>query len=139
MEPIVTTRSDIPTIDTSSPGDDGRNPCKRRAAVLAVTGTYASGLRRWFDGIRRHYRKRMTGRGNIRARIRAEKNLRESEARYWELFENASDLVYTLDLNGHITSINRASEHMLGYARTELIEVTVRRHCDHCFPRWNRS
>ncbi len=125
MEPIVTTRSDIPTIDTSSPGDDGRNPCKRRAAVLAVTGTYASGLRRWFDGIRRHYRKRMTGRGNIRARIRAEKNLRESEARYWELFENASDLVYTLDLNGHITSINRASEHMLGYARTELIGMRL--------------
>ena len=27
---------------------------------------------------------------------------RQAEAHYWELFENASDLVYTIDMRGHL-------------------------------------
>jgi PAS domain S-box-containing protein len=44
---------------------------------------------------------------DISARREAEENLRASEERYRELFENASDLVYTFDLNLQITSLNR--------------------------------
>ena len=44
-----------------------------------------------------------------------------AEAHYWELFENASDLVYTIDMQGHLTSINKAGERMLGYSRDEVI------------------
>jgi PAS domain S-box-containing protein len=51
----------------------------------------------------------------------------EKEAHYQELFENASDLVYTLDLNGHITSINRAGERILGYTRDEAIGMSLSR------------
>jgi two-component system, sensor histidine kinase and response regulator len=47
--------------------------------------------------------------------------LPESEAHYWELFENASDLVYTVDMQGHLTSLNKAGERILGYSRDEVI------------------
>ncbi len=47
--------------------------------------------------------------------------LRSSEARYRELFENANDLVYTSDLKGRFTSLNKAGEEMTGYTRDEVI------------------
>jgi PAS domain S-box-containing protein len=44
-----------------------------------------------------------------------------AEAHYWELFENASDLVYTVDMQGRLTSINKAGERILGYSRAEVV------------------
>ncbi|MBM3791374.1 MAG: PAS domain S-box protein, partial [Acidobacteria bacterium] len=44
-----------------------------------------------------------------------------TEARYRELFENASDMVYTLDLDGRITSLNKAAERLTGYSRAEAL------------------
>jgi PAS domain S-box-containing protein len=52
---------------------------------------------------------------------RAEEELRESEARYRDLFENANDMIYTHDLAGRITSINRRALETFGYTR-EVIE-----------------
>jgi diguanylate cyclase (GGDEF)-like protein/PAS domain S-box-containing protein len=48
---------------------------------------------------------------------------RISEERYTELFENAYDMVYTHDLNGKITSINKAAERILGYSRAEALQM----------------
>ncbi len=38
-----------------------------------------------------------------------------------ELFENANDVIYTLDLAGRITSVNRRAEEILGYRREECV------------------
>jgi PAS domain S-box-containing protein len=46
---------------------------------------------------------------------------RQAEEHYWELFENASDFVYTLDMHGYFTTINKAGERILGYTRDEVI------------------
>ncbi|MBI2833872.1 MAG: PAS domain S-box protein [Acidobacteria bacterium] len=51
--------------------------------------------------------------------------LRESEERYRELFENASDIVYTHDLSGRFTSVNKATERITGYTRAEALQMTI--------------
>jgi two-component system, NtrC family, sensor kinase len=67
---------------------------------------------------------------DISARKLAEEGLRASEERYRELFENASDLVYTFDLNLRITSLNRLAEQTTGYSRDEALLMNLRQLLD---------
>lgn len=48
-----------------------------------------------------------------------------SEERYRELFENANDIVFTTDLDGNLTSVNRAGEQITGYPREEVSAIDV--------------
>jgi diguanylate cyclase (GGDEF)-like protein/PAS domain S-box-containing protein len=56
-------------------------------------------------------------------RRRAELGQRATEERYLELFENANDVVYTHDLSGCFTSVNKAAERITGYARAEALQM----------------
>lgn len=58
-------------------------------------------------------------------RERAEEALRESEERYRDLIENANDIVFTLDLQGNVTSINKAVERLTGFSREELLNMNM--------------
>jgi two-component system, NtrC family, sensor kinase len=62
---------------------------------------------------------------DISARREAEERLRASEERYRELFENASDLVYTFDLNLQITSLNRLATQITGYSPEEATTMNL--------------
>lgn len=48
------------------------------------------------------------------------KQLRVSEERYRELFENANDAIWVHDLEGNIVAANKASEKLTGYTLQEL-------------------
>src|SRR5688572_17792752 len=62
---------------------------------------------------------------DINEQQRADEAIRESEERYRELFENANDIIYTHDLHGNFTSLNRNGERITGYSREETLRINV--------------
>ena len=57
--------------------------------------------------------------GQLIERKRTQEALRRSEERYRELFDNAKDIVYTHDLEGHYTSLNKKGQQITGYTCEE--------------------
>ncbi|HEY0323319.1 MAG TPA: PAS domain S-box protein [Pyrinomonadaceae bacterium] len=57
----------------------------------------------------------------------AEEALRSSEESLRELFENANDIIYTHDLEGNYTSMNKVGERIMGYTREEALGMNVKR------------
>ncbi|HYT60612.1 MAG TPA: PAS domain S-box protein [Haliangiales bacterium] len=68
----------------------------------------------WAGIIRRNMRHRTE---TIRRREAA------LEEHYRELFENAHDIIFTHDLEGNLTSLNKAGEQILGYSREEAVRL----------------
>ncbi|MCM3871067.1 MAG: PAS domain S-box protein [Pyrinomonadaceae bacterium] len=60
---------------------------------------------------------------DIVKRKQTEQALRDSEERFRDLFENASDSIYTVDFSGQFTSMNKSAERMTGYTRAEALQL----------------
>jgi two-component system, sensor histidine kinase and response regulator len=77
-------------------------------ALVASAAIFALGLV-WLTSLRRKVR---TQTGIIRGQLLLETALAE---RYRDLFENATDLVFTIDLNGNFTAANQAARSTFGF------------------------
>jgi two-component system, cell cycle sensor histidine kinase and response regulator CckA len=62
---------------------------------------------------------------DVTARERAQEALRETEDRYLDLLEHASDIVFTTDLNGKFTSFNKAGEIATGFSAEEILTKNI--------------
>lgn len=62
---------------------------------------------------------------DVTDRVGAEQALRTSEERVRELLEHASDVIYSLDLEGRITAINPAGERLLGLPAGGAVGVRI--------------
>jgi diguanylate cyclase (GGDEF)-like protein/PAS domain S-box-containing protein len=54
-----------------------------------------------------------------------ERALEAREQRYRDLIENAADIVYTCDLTGRLTSLNRAGQKLTGYSGDEITAMRL--------------
>jgi len=66
---------------------------------------------------------RIGTRQNLRSE--SEEGVPDGEERYRELFENASDIIYTYDFEGKVISVNRAVERVTGYTRAEALQMKI--------------
>ncbi len=55
----------------------------------------------------------------------APRTAEQPEANYRELVENASDIIYTHDLEGRFTWVNKACETLTGYSRDEWLRMSI--------------
>ena len=79
--------------------------------ILVVLGAAT-----WVVVLRRRVQKQTR---IIRQKLQTEAALKE---RYEDLFENANDMVFTHDLHGRITSLNKTGEQLLQRSRHEIID-----------------
>jgi two-component system, cell cycle sensor histidine kinase and response regulator CckA len=136
-------------LDVRMPGLDGfevcqqikNSPLTRHIAVLHITcehtdpTDWARGLESGADsyliepvdpvvfvGVVRALVKRQAVEADVRiAEESARKALEEREQKYRDLFDNASDILYTFDTSGHVTAVNRTAEEVTGRPASEMI------------------
>ncbi len=62
---------------------------------------------------------------DITERAEATTALQETQERYHDLFENASDLIQSVALDGHLLYVNRAWREALGYSEAEIESLSL--------------
>ena len=87
--------------------------------MAAALGLIALAASAWVAVLRRRVQQQTE---IIRERLKREAALKE---RYEDLFENANDMVFTHDLAGRITSINKTGERLLQRSRESLLSRNI--------------
>ncbi|MGH9875894.1 MAG: PAS domain-containing protein, partial [Pyrinomonadaceae bacterium] len=94
--------------------------------MVALTTLYGRKIKNESESAARekeHYLEKVQE--EIIERKLVEASLRESEERYRDLFQNANDVVYTHDLAGRYTSVNKACEIVTGYTAEEALQMNA--------------
>jgi len=87
--------------------------------IVGILGVVVLVVLMWVGVLRRRVQKQTK---IIRRQLQTEAALKE---RYEDLFENANDMVFTHDLSGNITSINKTGEEILGRPRAAILSKNL--------------
>src|SRR6267143_72818 len=122
-------RGDIPFIFIS--GTIGENVAVDMMKAGADDCVMKNNLARLVPARKRELREAEVRRG----RRLAEEGLRESESRFRQLIEQASDGIFVTDKEGNFTLVNSRYCEMLGYSRAELLQL----HSEVTYPEGERE
>jgi PAS domain S-box-containing protein len=102
---------------------------KRNETSSPLRSTYclrdANGEDRYLEGVITVQRDASGQPVGVRGVVRDITDQKLAEERHRELFENANDIIYTHDLAGNFTSLNRSGERITGYSREEAAKMNV--------------
>ena len=109
---------------------------RRAIAALAAMAALILACLAWAGVLRMRVRKQTA---IIREKLRREVAI---EQRYRDLFQNARDIVYTMDLKMRLTALNPAGERITGYSREEAlgmhaVEIVAPEHRSRLQRIWN--
>ncbi len=109
---------------------------QRALGALAAMAALILACLAWAGVLRARVRKQTA---IIREKLRREVAI---EQRYRDLFQNARDIVYTMDLKMRLTALNPAGERITGYSRAEavgmhVVEIIVPEHRSRLQRIWN--
>ncbi|HYS52090.1 MAG TPA: PAS domain S-box protein, partial [Burkholderiales bacterium] len=122
-------RGDIPFIFIS--GTIGENVAVDMMKAGADDYVMKNNLARLVPALKRELREA----GVRRGRRLAEEGLRESESRFRQLIEQASDGIFVTDKEGNFILVNSRYCEMLGYSRAELLQL----HSEVTYPEGERE
>src|SRR5712691_11534964 len=122
-------RGDIPFICIS--GTIGENVAVDMMKAGADDYVMKNNLARLLPALKRELREAEVRRG----RRLAEEGLRESESRFRQLIEQASDGIFVTDKEGNFILVNSRYCEMLGYSRAELLQL----HSEVTYPEGERE
>jgi len=92
---------------------------KRMLRIIAMLAAVALATTLWAFLLKRQVAEKTD---SIRDSLEREASARE---RYQELFENANDMVFTCDLDGHFTSLNKAGRRMVGCDLPDVLRMNL--------------
>jgi len=87
--------------------------------IVGILCVAVLGVLMWVGVLRRRVQKQTR---IIRQQLQTEAALKE---RYEDLFENANDMVFTHDMSGNITSVNKTGEEILGRPRDAILSKNL--------------
>lgn len=80
-------------------------------------------LAAWIITFRRLIKSKKTFVSYLQEKEKHENALKHSEERFRGLFENANDVIFTTDLSGNFTSLNKMGELLTGYTVEEALQM----------------
>jgi PAS domain S-box-containing protein len=92
---------------------------KRMLRIIAILAALVLASTLWAMMLKRQVAEKTE---SMRDSLQREASARE---RYQELFENANDMVFTCDLEGHFSSLNKAGRRMTGCDLPELLKTDL--------------